>query len=132
MTVSRNIHPLPYKEEYFDGFVEYFGKAELRVGGGVSDELISLWTELLSNFTAGTVQLIAVRDASLPEFCAATGTAAPVIPDKEYSYRVRVNGEGAALESKDLEGLRYAFYTFLQLLQRRGDNSITGYAAPFC
>ena len=57
MTVKRNIHPLLFSEKYGDKFIELYGTTTVRVGNGISPELISLWDELISNFTAGTVRI---------------------------------------------------------------------------
>ena len=131
MTGTRNIHPVPYSVEYSEGFIELNGQFDLRVGCGISSELLALWDELLSNFTAGTIRLNSTVDASLPEYCAVWGKNGAKV-DEEYSYTIHANCDGIALEAKDLQGIRYAWYTFLQLLQRRGDDRITAHALPYC
>ncbi len=130
--IHRKIYPRPYSMTLRENFLILRDSFALRVGSGLPEDVAELFCELTGKFTAGTVKLELAYDPLLPAFCAASGEAAAAVPESGWSYTLSLDERGAALNANDLNGLRYAFYTFLQLLQRRGEESITGYAAPFC
>lgn len=133
MPVTRNVHPKPYFVELKRQFLALEDSLLLRIGPGLTDsEVIAVFKELTQNFSAGIISLEVRIDYSLPEFCAVSGEAQARIPDSEWSYGITVDDSGIALNAADLSGLRYAYYTFLQLLQRRGEERVTGYAIPYC
>jgi len=131
--MKRNIHPLPEKISWFDGSLILQGEVILRVGKGLEDDAVAAMFEtLFGSFTSETVTLKIRRDPVLPLFCAAIGEIVPCIPGEEWCYGIRVDEQGAALEARDMVGLRYAWYTFLQLLQRTGEEKTEGFALPHC
>ena len=108
----------------------FSGELVFRAGVGLPEDVAELWGELLGNFTAHKLTLRVEPDVSLPAYAVCIDRAEAVLPDEDV-YCVTVNETGVSLGAKDLNGLRYAFYTFLQMLERRGDETITDFAVPY-
>lgn len=131
--VRRNIHPLPEKTLFYEQNLIFNHEMVLRVGEGFCDcDISKLFCTLLSNFTNGFLTLKIKSDTSLPPFCAALGVIAPKPPLDEWVYCIHANELGVALEARNMQGLRYAWYSFLQLLERVGEAETVGFSVPYC
>lgn len=127
----RSIHPYPHKVVWGEGFLRFSKQAKLTVGEGSNPEVIAMMEDLWGRFTAGAVRLETVRDPKLgpTDFRIGEGAEAPAI-EGNTSYSIKVDAKGAAARAKDEDGLRFAWYTFLQLLAATGSATDLSFSAP--
>lgn len=112
----RSIHPYPSRVDWGTGILPIREKAVLRVSGETDQATVAMMIDTWQRFTFGAVELAVATDPALrPGQFAVSG--APV-PQREPDdvYALTVNGSGIAAHAADVAGMRYAWYTLLQLL----------------
>lgn len=118
----RTLHPRPNHLVWNDGVLRLRERAWLTVGAGVSEETVSLFKETWRQFSSDAVALVVVKSERMPplrfsvtirESALIRSAALPA----QTKYVLSANEAGIAGAAADTQGLRYAWYSCLQLLQ---------------
>ena len=118
----RTIQPWPSEVVWGRERLKIQHQAALHLSPGVDAPAIAIMKDLWRQFTLGAVELSVSTDLALAGagFVLSSSAQAPEqLPDlkQDAAYALRASPAGIAARGADLAGVRYAWFTLLQLLQ---------------
>ena len=126
--MKRKIHPQPSHITYADGNYIITNGVTVSAGEGAYRVLVDL-AELYKTYTGFEFSLNMDKSLELYTIVFGAYTDTEVHPG---GYGITVTDSGVTLSAEGEKECKWAVYTFLQLMERRGTEHTEAYALPLC